>query len=117
MTRPRASWQHPALAPVYAAVIAFAVVAVVRVSEVVKSAPGPDITVTVRVSPSTSSVCLVLPDGWRFADPKASATPTADPGTSGNGTPSAGAPAAVLPKCGPAGDETEFSTQLRAGGS
>ncbi|MCL9795832.1 hypothetical protein [Frankia sp. AgKG'84/4] len=107
MTRTRAPWQHPALTPVYAAVIAFGVVVVVWLSDSVKSAPGPEGTVTVRVTPSTSSACLVLPKKWKFVGQEPSATPT----------PAADAQAAVLPECGPAGDEADFSAQLRVDGS
>ncbi|MCK9896595.1 hypothetical protein [Frankia sp. AgB32] len=120
MTRPRAPWQHPALAPVYAAVVAFGVVFLVHLFGAVTA----DVTVTVSVTPSaasasstasaraTTTVCLRPPGGWHLVDPKPQATP--DPAAAAQ-DPAAPDPAAGR-GCRPVVGTTGAPFRLRADG-
>lgn len=84
VTSRRAPWRNPALAPAYAAAIAFGAVGLagllVDLDPTSTAPPPPEVTISVEVTPSTKAgparVCVSPPDGWQFADPTPAPTPT-----------------------------------------
>lgn len=85
MRRRPASWRHPALAPVYAAVIAFGAVLLANYlvhldHAAYRTGSGEKLTVTVEVTPASGAVrlCLRQPRDWQLDDPAPTSPPPGD---------------------------------------